>query len=56
MSEERRTVRLALKYNREARQRRRILIRLIVNRFERENRLLFEAVVSALGWKVWKAS
>ncbi len=50
---EQRAVRLAMKYNREPRMERRLLIRLIVERLDEESRELFSAFVFALGWKVW---
>ncbi len=53
--EERRAVRLAIKYNHERSLRRRLLIREIVARFNPENQATFEALVQAMGWKIWAA-
>lgn len=48
-----RAVKFALRYNGEKRFERRILIRLIVKKMNPDDQLLFEALVCAMGWRIW---
>lgn len=50
-----RACRLAVKYNHEPSLKRRLLIRAIVARLDEEAQETFEAMVCALGWKIWRS-